>query len=292
MALVVGSVVVSMLPVFLSVLVATPVPQQWAEWPEVDPVSVRAAQLRSELGSEFTVIVERPFVVVGDESPKVVKHRARSTVRWAVQHLKRDFFPKDPDRVIDIWLFRNRASYERNALRRFGHKPDTPFGYYSPQHRALVMNIFTGGGTLVHELVHPFMEANFENCPAWFNEGLGSLYEQSGERGGQIVGFTNWRLDGLQEAIRDRSLPSSSVLLRTSDLDFYERDPGTNYAQARYLLMYLQEKSLLREFYRRFRATAHKDGSGETALKQVLGVSDLRRFDPHWRAWVSKLRFM
>ena len=41
------------------------------------------------------------------------------------------------------------------------------------------MNIATGGGTLVHEIVHPFMAANFEQCPSWFNEGLGSLYEQS-----------------------------------------------------------------------------------------------------------------
>ena len=52
---------------------------------------------------------------------------------------------------------------------------------------ALVMNIATGGGTLVHEIVHPFMEANFPACPSWFNEGLGSLYEQSGARDGRIV---------------------------------------------------------------------------------------------------------
>ena len=46
------------------------------------------------------------------------------------------------------------------------------------------MNIATGGGTLVHEIVHPFVEANFPGCPTWFNEGLGSLYEQSAERKG------------------------------------------------------------------------------------------------------------
>ena len=32
---------------------------------------------------------------------------------------------------------------------------------------------------LVHEMVHPFMDADFPACPAWFNEGLASLYEQS-----------------------------------------------------------------------------------------------------------------
>ena len=49
------------------------------------------------------------------------------------------------------------------------------------------MNISTGGGTLVHEIVHPFIQSNFPNCPSWFNEGLGSLYEQCRERNGKIV---------------------------------------------------------------------------------------------------------
>jgi hypothetical protein len=59
------------------------------------------------------------------------------------------------------------------------------------------MNIQTGGGTLVHEIVLPFMEANFPQCPPWFNEGLGSLYEASSERDGEIIGLLNWRLKGL-----------------------------------------------------------------------------------------------
>ena len=41
----------------------------------------------------------------------------------------------------------------------------TPYGYYSAAHRALIMNIATGGGTLVHEIVHPFVRANFPQMP-------------------------------------------------------------------------------------------------------------------------------
>ena len=51
--------------------------------------------------------------------------------------------------------------------------------------------VATGGGTLVHEIVHPFMRANFPECPAWFNEGMGSLYEQCSEVNGRIAGLTN-----------------------------------------------------------------------------------------------------
>jgi hypothetical protein len=154
-----------------------------------------------------------------------------------------------------------------------------------------VMNIATGGGTLVHEIVHPFVRANFPACPAWFNEGLGSLYEQCGERGGRMVGFTNWRLAGLQEAIAAGELQFFETMMETSDRAFYERDPGTNYAQARYLCYYLQEKGLLRTFYRRFTAAQADDPRGVATLKAVLGVRDLAAFQTKWEAWVMKLSF-
>jgi len=56
---------------------------------------------------------------------------------------------------------KDAASYEKNTLLLFKEKPSTPYGYYSSTHKALIMNIATGGGTLVHEIVHPFVEANF-----------------------------------------------------------------------------------------------------------------------------------
>jgi hypothetical protein len=271
----------------LSLTLFSGLPQ--ARSPEPDPLHARAEALRSELDGEFTVLVEEPFVVVGDESPGRVERRAKETVRWAVRHLMRDYFPEVPDEPLTIWLFADERSYRRNALRFFGDRPDTPYGYYSPSHRALVMNIATGGGTLVHEIVHPFIEKNFEACPAWFNEGLGSLYEQSSERDGHIVGLTNWRLAGLQSALEKGTVPPLRTLLRTTDRAFYREDPGTNYAQARYVLMYLQEKGLLRSYYRAFR-DGH-DPTGHRPMLEVLGVKSLEAFEAEWKEWVLSLRF-
>ncbi len=249
------------------------------------------AKLKKKVSSDFTIVVEKPFVVIGDEPEARVRSRAQGTVRWVVQQLKADFFSKDPDHIIDIWLFKDRGSYNKHTLRLFGERPDTPYGYYSPQHRALVMNIATGGGTLVHEIVHPFMEANFEDCPPWFNEGLGSLYEQCGERDGKIHGFTNWRLAGLQEAFRANEVPSFRTLTAASTSDFYGRDPGTNYSQARYLLYYLQERGLLRKYYRAFYKARRTDPSGFKTLKDILQEKDMRAFQARWERYVMKLRF-
>ena len=239
----------------------------------------------------FTIVVQPPFVVIGDESPAMVRRRATGTVKWAVDHLKKAYFKQDPIEILDIWLFKDKNSYEKHAKAIFRCKPDTPFGYYSHADQALVMNISTGGGTLVHEIVHPFVEANFPDCPAWLNEGLGSLYEQSAERGGRIVGLTNWRLSGLQKAIRRKQVPSFATLCATSDREFYNEDKGTNYGQARYLCYWLQEHRLLRKFYHAFHAAQKKDPSGYNTLKGVLGGRDMAEFQRKWEAYVLRLTF-
>ncbi len=257
-----------------------------------DQYATHIQRLRSKLPSEgFTITIEPPFVVIGDEDPDVLRRRAKLTVGWAVKRLKRQYFAKDPDRILNIWLFRNKDSYETNTMRLFDSRPSTPYGYYSPSQGALVMNIGTGGGTLVHEIVHPFVEANFPNCPSWFNEGLGSLYEQSTSRGDKIVGLTNWRLAGLQRAIKDNSLPSFATLCATTRRQFYDEDPGTHYAQARYLCYYLQEQGLLEKYFHHFVANAKTDPTGYQSLQDVLGTDDMATFQTKWQDYVMELKF-
>jgi len=246
--------------------------------------------LRKTVDPAFTIVVEKPFVVIGDQTPAEVERWASGTIRWAVSQIKEQYFEKDPDHIIDIWLFKNKASYEANAKARFGSVPATPYGYYSPTDKALVMNISTGGGTLVHEIVHPFMAANFEACPSWFNEGLASLYEESSERDGKIVGLTNWRLRGLQLAIKDDLLGSFEKMMSTGDREFYEGD-SSNYAQARYLCYWLQEKKLLHKYFHQFMTVAKEDPEGIKTLKSVLETNDLDAFQKEWEREVLKLRF-
>ena len=244
-----------------------------------------------ERGKDFTILVQRPFVVIGDEPPATVRRRAENTVRWAVERLKRAYFDRDPELILDVYLFRDETSYRKHARELFADEPSSPYGYYSPTDRALVMNIATGGGTLVHEIVHPFMAANFPACPTWFNEGLASLYEQSGDQDGEIVGYPNWRLPILQRAIRADTLPSFRDLCGTSTREFYRRDRGTNYAQARYLCYYLQEHGLLSEYYRAFVKNHEQDPTGYRTLATILEEEDMRDFQERWEAFVLELSF-
>jgi hypothetical protein len=256
-----------------------------------DPYRARVEALRRRLpDSGFHAVVEPPFLVIGDEPAARVERWARGTIRWAVDHLKALYFTRDPEPIIEVWLFRDGESYMTNARRVFGQTPTTEFGYYSPQHRALVMNIGTGGGTLVHEIVHPYIGANFPRCPPWFNEGLASLYEQCDERDGSIVGLTNWRLEPLQAVIRRGTLPTFRALTAMSAGEFHGEHEGRNYAQARYLCYYLQEQGLLGRYYHEFRREHGADPSGYRTLTEVLGREDMQALQLQWEAWVSTLR--
>ena len=252
---------------------------------------VAKLQTRLPEDEEFHVFIQKPFVVIGNDKPHRVKRWAEGTVKWSVDRLKKRYFTKDPNHIVNIWLFKDKRSYEKYCEEIVGYKPHTPFGFYSSTRRVLVMNISTGGGTLVHEIVHPFIESNFPKCPSWFNEGLASLYEQSMDKDGVIWGKTNWRLRGLHGAIDDDSLPSTKQLTATTTEEFYNGTRGDNYAQARYLCYYLQEKGLLQDYYRAFCKNVSDDPTGYKTLRKVLGNPDMGDFDKEWKKFCLGLRF-
>jgi len=86
--------------------------------------------LRKKLPSkDFTIIIQKPFVIIGDGLPGVLRDRwARGTVRWASEKLKAAYFASDPDYILDIWLFKDKQSYEKHTKALWGEAPSTPYG--------------------------------------------------------------------------------------------------------------------------------------------------------------------
>jgi len=262
-----------------------------APGPSIADLSQHVQSLKERIPEGFQIRVERPFVLIGNGGPAELEHAARDVVRFAVERLERDFFARAPAKVLEVWLFRDAPSYQRGVRLLTGEGPGTPYGFYSPSHGMLLMNLATGGGTLVHEIVHPYVEADLPAAPSWVNEGLGSLFEQSADRGGHIVGLTNWRLEGLQDAIVDRRLGSLDKLSHTTRDAFYGDGSGTHYAAARYLMFYLQERGLLVGFVKALHTDLARDPSGWTTLVATLGERDMAVFQKRWEAWVLELTF-
>ena len=80
-------------------------------------------------------------------------------------------------------------------------------------------------------------------------------------------------------------------LCGASSTGLYRRGKGDNYAQARYLCYYLQEKGLLVRFYREFRKNCAADRTGYNTLCAVLGRLDMVAWQREWERWVLGLRF-
>jgi hypothetical protein len=84
----------------------------------------KLANSGSRTPTEFSFVIQRPFVVAGDESKQAVQEYAEATVKWAVDRLKQDFFRSDPNEILDIWLFKDAASYEKHAALLFRRQTD------------------------------------------------------------------------------------------------------------------------------------------------------------------------
>lgn len=248
------------------------------------------AALKPTVPGGFTVLVEKPFVVIGDQDAAAVERHAVGTVRWAAALLTKDFFPKPPDAIYDIWLFGGKESYDLHVARLTGTPPISVYGFCAPARKALYMNIATGGGTLVHEMTHAYMHGNAPRCPPWLNEGLASLFEACGRRDGHLVGHPNWRLPGLQKALRAGTAPSFAELATMDHARFYGDDTGANYGVARYLFYHLQERDLLRGYIADWLARQADDPTGYQTLVRTLGDRDLGAFRAEWERLMLELR--
>jgi hypothetical protein len=198
------------------------------------------------------------------------------------------YFRRRPTDAITVLLFRDDATYRRWADRLFGDKDLPHFGYYKPDRRTLVMNIATGTGTLVHELTHALIAYDFPSVPRWFNEGLASLHEQCHVHADRIVGAVNWRLPALQQAVRSRKLrPLAELVSRDG---FYGPQQGMNYAQARYFVLYMQERGLLKRFYECFRRRAGENDAAVKTIQEVFGAP-VETVETEFLRWVLTLQW-
>lgn len=248
-----------------------------------------AAALRPRLGADCALVVRAPYVVAGDMTELELIEWHDKTIAAAARALTNFYFQKTPDAPITVLLFSNEKSYNHYAKHLFNEEGISVYGYYKADRKTLVMNVGTGGGTLVHEMTHALIDFDFPKVPDWFNEGLASLYEQSQflPNDGGIQGLPNWRLPGLQNAIRQQRLGTLEALIKSDDF----RGPmvGVNYAQARYFCLYLQEEKLLKEFYRRFRAAQSHDPRGLKTVQELLGHERWSRIDRDFQTWALKL---
>ena len=224
----------------------------------VGPGHLTPAELEDErrdrveqAGAGYVSKVIHPFVVMAPDRETLKE--AEETLTWAETRLRADFFDAEPGKVITIWVWPDEASYMSGSSAVLGVVPSTPYGMYRPFSRSLIVNAGYGWGTLVHEVVHAYVAADFPSAPTWLDEGMGSLFEQPIDVSGHLHGALNWRLPSLQEALRRHAAPSFDEMVEGWRRDFDGKRGPLLYATSRYVLYWLQQQGRLPAFYKQYR---------------------------------------
>ncbi|MDZ4685642.1 MAG: hypothetical protein SH850_11305 [Planctomycetaceae bacterium] len=247
-----------------------------------------AAELALDVPETWTLLPRSPFVLAGDLPEAELRELWRGTIASTARALAVGYFDRQPEEPILLVVMSTDESY-RAALKFLGHSGKSEYaGLYDRDERRLVLNLSTGEGTLAHELTHALAHADFPEMPEWFDEGLASLHEecQFSDDGLRLVGLGNWRGESLKDALSRQRLPSITEFVnhRFGDGGRTARE----YAYARYLCLYLQERQLLGVFYRKCRENVAVDPSGGWSLMETLGTNDVDKVDREFRRWLRK----
>lgn len=238
-------------------------------------------ELRFRLGDDESLRFATcgPWVVASDLPEDSLEVLLERTLRVRAAEVQQRLFEQPVTEPVAIYLF-SADSYERRHRELFGRPPGTPFGYWSATHRRVVVNGSTGGGTLLHELVHVMVEDDLPHAPPWFDEGLSALHEATTlDDMGRVRGISNWRQLQLSRLLTQRA----SGLLE--ELVSGRLESGAHDALARYLVFFLQERGVLADTCARFRR--QRDVDVAALLCELLGHESLDEVEIDFREWVT-----
>jgi hypothetical protein len=261
--------------------------------------SQRLLEARRELGARVPTSIEADvFVVAGPGVPGTVDFIRRTLAAYF--HGR---FDKRPARAISVYMFASAAPYDAFCKTSLGEACFSPYGFYLPSRRLIVMNAGPGIGTLSHELVHPIVETDFPDAPTWIDEGIASLFEApllvgSGERA-EIHGAKYWRWPRLVAALNGRARNSAiaasdkdearlDALFGMKNARFRGESESLHYASARYVCQWLDARGQLWPFYRAWRDGVASDPTGAKAFLAVTGKTP-RDANAEWTRWVERL---
>jgi len=192
-----------------------------------------------------------PVVVRGDLSIQQSR-RAERIARAVYRDVSRRFLHARDDTEhdpVDVCLFATERAYTRFVDQVVGDDDYSRMGFYLGSKRLVVANLARGIGNLRHELVHALIGDDYPRLPTWLNEGMGSLYgtARPGKTGFRFL--VNYRLRHLQAAMKADRLPTLDDLATAGRAELYGNRGGTYYALSRYVLLYMEQRGTLDEFY-------------------------------------------
>lgn len=229
-------------------------------------------------GMDVKMVGKDVFLVVGvedDISPEVHYERG---IKDFYNYFRNQYFEDLPRRLLVV-LISSRPHVLVEATRKLYPQVGLPLyapflGYYNPADN-LIMTTGgrTGYGTLLHEMIHALIEADFPQAPPWLNEGLASLYERTQWTSARLNTLPNWRMDRM----REDNIPSLQVLAgKAKEIGLHSNE----IAEIRLLLLFLDQRQLVDDLYR-----MAKEKGSSFSLEEALSALGVNEED--WRLFVK-----
>ncbi len=230
-------------------------------------------QYKKTLPANISITKFRYFIVFSNLSPEITYNVIDKDIRLTIDAIVNNYINVKPDKVTPVFLFEDYDSYKKFSTNTFNMDEQdlSPYGFYKISKNVIVIRYVSWKGSPSHEVTHAMLQNDFPDIPSWFNEGLASLHEKSTYKNGVLEGDFSWRILSIRRAFNENTYTDLETLMNTNDDELYSKKSSFYYAQARYLLMYLQQKGLLKDYYINFRDTYKKDNTGITQLEKITG---------------------
>jgi len=227
-----------------------------------------------------------PTVVIlrGSDLTKKRAARMERLARRVYLDLERRFIDttkKEERPAIDVCMFETTAAYTAFVRRALGAGDWSTMGFYLPSERLVMVNLGKSVGNLRHELAHPLLGDDYPDIPSWLNEGIGSLYGTVRDRDDGIRFVVNYRLRHLRQARAADTVPTLEQVAASTRAEVYGPRAMVYYGLSRYLLLYMDRKGELSDFYGEMR-----DYNGADALARLQKRVDWTEF----LKWVDGLK--
>ena len=192
----------------------------------------------------------------------------------------------------------NRPSYyitvilpDREGFNKVVHNPSVA-GYYMPGEKSLIsLDI---GQTLDHEFTHAlhYADQDFKRikAPTYIVEGFATLLQSSGMVGEDIVPRrTSGRFYEIREEVRRGEHTPWSRFCVMSYHQYHQKNRSMNYAQSRYMFVYLFETGRLRKWYLNYCEMYHRDQTGRAAWERTF-CKPFGEIEKEWVEWLLSIK--
>lgn len=223
--------------------------------------------------SSFSTITRfRYYVIFSDLDENTTYSLIDKDIRHTIDAMTKHYVSVLPGEVTPIFLFKDFENYSDFSVNTAGISENdlSPFGYFKISKNMIVIRYVSWKGSTSHEITHTLVRNDFPEIPSWFDEGLASLHEKYIYKNDEMRGDFSWRIHALIRAFQNKTYTTLDKLMESGDAELYGSRSSFYYAQSRYMLMYVQQKNLLDDYYKLFRDTYYEDNTGITQLEKTM----------------------